>query len=147
MNLEIVETLCLNYLSQAGNPLVPLDTLLEFCRRDEQCAGLEEKDLLDFLRHHDQVRIIEAPADVSDMMAAGAPGPVGDTVPRAILKTRVPAQRELALMMAGQLDSMMQALEAAIEQGPAHLPAASLQELRDALVRAKELRSRIDDVF
>jgi hypothetical protein len=141
MNLEIVEQRCLSYLQQASNPLVPLGTLLDYCRRDEACKGLDLDALKRFCRDHEQMRLIEPDAEMLQLE-----GEADALAPRVVLNTRVPNQRELSLMMFDQLDTMVSALEAALEEGrrvdPERVP-----QLEEALMRAESLRDKLRGLF
>ena len=59
MSLEKIEERCLAYLRQASNPMVPVQTLLEYCQRDPDCGKLDFKELVDFLRPHELVHVVQ----------------------------------------------------------------------------------------
>ncbi|MCC6143036.1 MAG: hypothetical protein IT368_04430 [Candidatus Hydrogenedentes bacterium] len=141
MNLEVVEQRCLNYLQQAENPLVPLDRLLEYCRRDEACKGLDEAALKRFCKDHERMRVIEPDTGLPGVDILGT-----SLEPRVVLDTRIPSQRELGVMMFDQLDRMVEALEAALTEGRRVDP-ESVHQLEDALRRAGALRDRLRELF
>jgi len=147
MNLEHVEELCLNYLGQAANPLVPLNVLLEHCKRDAQCADLTMTDLKDFLEHHDAVHVLDeavakAPDDLDALRSLGV-----DTGPRAILMTRMPSQAEIIRNIGENLANMMQALNAAFADAGKVKDVNNLEQIREALKRAQDLEAKFRDLF
>ena len=116
MNLEKIEEKCLNYLRQASNPLVPVETLLDFCQRDPECGTMSRQELLDFLRPHAEIRVMEGPdfADVIDQDTFRAAGiNMGQ---RVILNTRVPAREEMVEMLFEQLKDMTDVLVLALNE-------------------------------
>lgn len=142
MNLERVEELCLNYLKQAKNPLTPIATLLEYCRRDPEARQLEEGDLLRFLRAHAEVAILEGPGNgetvTSEAFAAG-----GVLMgPRAILRTRIPDEALMKHLMRQQLDDIEKTLTAALDAEKDSASEHSAQ-LRNALARAATLKQSL----
>lgn len=146
MNLEKLEQVCLAYLSQATNPLTPIRALHAHCKRDEDFAQLTERELIEFLRPHEEVTILEGPAPgeaVDSGMFAEAGIEMG---PRAILRQRMPAARDLILMMDQQLDVMLKTLEDAQEQAERDGEESRLAQLSIARARAEMLRQRMHDM-
>lgn len=147
MNLEKIEEKCIHYLGQASNPLVPLDTLLDFCQRDPECGKLDRKELLDFLRPHAQVQIMEGPAvgeviDQSDFEAAGIH--MGQ---RVILKTRFPAKEEMTEMLFEQVKDMTDVLVAALEQAKKNEDTARVAQLKASLEKSEALRQKMNKLL
>ncbi|HOQ91154.1 MAG TPA: hypothetical protein PLX03_13515, partial [Candidatus Hydrogenedentes bacterium] len=59
MELERIESECLQLLGESPQPLVPLDRLLHELRRAFPQANLPEDMLLRFLRSHQDVVVLE----------------------------------------------------------------------------------------
>lgn len=147
MNLEKVEEKCLHYLQQASNPLVPVDTLLEYCRRDPECAKLERQELLDFLRPHAQVEVMEGPdmdeaIDPETFQAAGLQ--MGQ---RAIIKTRVPSREEMAEMLHEQVKDMTDVLVEALNQARNSKNRERVAQLEAALQKSEALRAKMNKLL
>ena len=147
MNLEKVEEKCLHYLAQASNPLVPVDTLLEFCRRDPECGELTRQALLEFLRPHEQVQVMEGP-DVGEVVDQAMFSAAGINMgQRAILKTRVPAREEIAEMLYEQLkdmtDVLVESLNMAQKSGDTH----RISQLEEALKKSEALRVKMNKLL
>jgi hypothetical protein len=147
MNLEDVEQRCLNYLKQSKNPLVPLEQLLKHCKQDENCAGINEVILSDFLRKHDEVRVVEGPtadAPVSvDVFAAA--GLVMGT--RFIYRDRVPTQAELAVLIKEHIDAMIVSLEGALGRPELAGDPQRKAQLEQALERARALQGKVQQML
>ena len=85
MSMEHLEERCLAYLSQAVNPLVPFNVLLDYVRRPEDLGQFGERELLSFLKSHELVHILEiSGTGESDLL-------IPDTF--AILKSRIPEKK------------------------------------------------------
>lgn len=147
MNLEIIEEKCLNYLRQAPNPLVPVDTLLEFCRREPECGKLEQQELLDFLRPHPDVKVIDGPEDgeVIDQDTFGAAGI--NMGPRVILHSRVPTKDQMADIIAAQMKNMTEMLVEALDMARKAKDEAHIQELEAALQKSEALRQKMNKLL
>lgn len=144
MNLEKIEQKCLHYLQQASCPLVPVDTLLEFCRRDPECGNLDRQVLLDFLRPHALVQVIEGPS-VGDAVDAEVFRDAGLNMgPRAILNARIPAREEMAEMLIEQLNDMTGVLVAALNQAKKNKDAARTEHLEETLRKSEALRIKMN---
>lgn len=141
MNLELVEERCLKFLADTANPLVPLGDLLTFCLREKSLAGLTAQELLAFVRHHELMRLIDAPGATDDGPLAS--GSENLQEPRVILNSRIPSPREMGQMMMEQMTKMLDALHAAVAQAEANGDSAAVAQLRQALERAQTLRERI----
>ncbi len=147
MNLERVEELCLNYLGQSSNPLVPLNTLLEHCRRDPLCAQLQEKELSEFLKHHELVHVVEAP-EVETQDAEFFAGMGIITGPRAILKGRFPSREEIAATLQEHLTRMTDALAAALEEAQREeFEPEAIRQLKEAMGKADALKDKVDKLL
>ena len=139
MNLERIETLCLNYLEQVTNPVVPLEKLLDYCLREVPGEHLTIGVLLQFLRSHDQIEVLEGPTegekvDLDTFAAVGlAMGP------RAVLKARIPDGAEMRRLMQGQLDSLRDRLELAAK-------AAFQEKDRERMAQIDAMLERLDDL-
>jgi hypothetical protein len=147
MNLEIIEEKCLNYLRQAPNPLVPAETLLEFCRREPECAKLELNELLEFLRPHAEVKVVDGPQDGEeiDQETFGAAGIVMG--PRAILNSRVPTKDQMADIIAAQMKNMTEMLVEALDMARKAKDEAHIQELEAALKKSEALRQKMNKLL
>jgi len=147
MNLEKTEEKCLNYLAQARNPLVPVDTLLDFCQRDPECGKLDRKELLDFLRPHEQIQVLEGP----DLGAAVDPETFGaagiNMGQRAILKTRVPSREEMSEMLFEQLKDMTDILVDSLNQAKKTGDSERIQAIEDALKKCELLRQKMNKLL
>ncbi|HEX71953.1 MAG TPA: hypothetical protein ENN65_01380, partial [Candidatus Hydrogenedentes bacterium] len=114
MQLEQLEDRCLKYLGATANPMVPINALLEHCRRDAAFAELSEKQLLDFLRPHPLVQVVDAP----DMPGEFQPDLLSvagiDAGPRIILKTRIPGAHEMMQIMDQHLQNLIEVLTVAL---------------------------------
>ena len=131
MSLEALEQTCLNYLGESESPIVPVEILLAFCQRTPSLAHVSSEILLDFLRQHEEVEVLDAPTPIEALgtKVLGAAGVV--LGPRVMLKRRIPTQREMYAIMALQLQDLLATLAKAAEstEDPAH---------RNALAQASE---------
>lgn len=135
MNLERVEERCLKYLSQSTDPMVPVGRLLEYCLREDPQSGLTGRVLLDFLRNHELVRVVDGPG-------MSAPGGLA-TEPRAILAARLPDRDALRAMLERQLDLLLGHIRAAsAELAGSENPDAG-RALGELGARAEELAAKI----
>ncbi len=135
MNLERVEERCLKYLGQATDPLVPVGKLLEYCMREDPQSGLTGRVLLDFLRNHELVRVVDGPEmPEPDCLA---------TEPRAILAARLPDREELRRMLERQLDLLLGRIKAATDGMGESVNPEKRRALAELGVRAEELAAKI----
>jgi len=143
-SLELLEQTCLDYLADTKSPLVPIETLLEFVRRTVDLAAVSQLNLLEFLRNHDEVEVLEGPAPgtpISGEILQAAGLLMG---PRVLLKRRMPNQRELYAHMAVQLQTMRDTLGAAHAQAAPGTPLAARREaLEEAIGRVDTLLQRL----
>lgn len=146
MNLESIEQRCLAYLQEAQKPMVPIAQLLRVVHEDEDSVGVTENELLAFLREHELFTVIEpqglteSGGDVKELEAAGFM-----TTPSVILTTRLPSKNELAEAMQQQMGTMLNALEAAMNQARGENNPRLAMEVQAILKRARELQQKMDD--
>ena len=143
MNMERAEELCLNYLRQSKNPLVPVGVLAEYCTREGGEDGISVGELLPFLRRHGEVQVMEGPAKDEVIgpelfTAAGL-----DMGPRAILNTRIPAPSDMGAMLSAQAKAMTDVLRPAIAVAEKENAHERAEALRSALAKAEAMRARI----
>src|SRR5690606_20903388 len=140
-----IERLCLKYLSESSNPLVPIDTLLRFIQRKDEFLDLDEAILTDFLRKHDLFRVIEPLPIETDPEGARELAEAG-FIPkaRAILCTRIPTAADVRANMLVELDRMDEALEAALEDAKSAQDREKARAIRRLLSRTAQLRERIE---
>ena len=143
MNLERVEERCLDYLAQATSPLTPVRVLFEVCQRDESGRDLTLPMLMDFLRMHAGIEVLEGPAEEERVNAESFAEAGLEMGPRAILKTRIPAPRDILAMLGAQIATMKEVLGKALAGLEAAGGDARVDELRAALERAKTLEARL----
>lgn len=144
MQIERVEELCLNYLSQCTNPLVPINALLEHCRRDPLCAELQQAQLIDFLKHHELVHVVE-PADTNVLGPELFSGVGLNDGPQAILKSRFPSREEVGVTLQEHLKRMTSALATALEEAEREqCDPAALEQLREAMAKAQALKEKME---
>lgn len=147
MNLEKTEERCLNYLRQASNPLVPVQTLVEFCRRDPECGKLELKELVDFLRPHELVHVVDGPKDDEEVDVEIFEEAGIIMGPRVILKSRIPSRDQMADMLSSQVQNMTSVLVEALELAKKKGDAAHIAELEAALIKSEELRGKMNSLL
>ena len=147
MNLEKIEEKCLHYLGQASNPLVPLELLIEFCKRDPECGELDRKELLEFLRPHEMIEVMEGPS-VEDIIGQGDFQAAGINMgQRAILKTRVPAKEEMTEMLFEQLKDMTDVLIEELDKAKKENNEARVTQLELALKKGEALGLKMNKLL
>ena len=145
MQLEQVEQRCLNYLKQTSNPLTPFSRLLRHLREDESLSGFSEKELKDFLRHHDLFRVLEPTGLAATeegrqlMEAAGL-----QTEELVVLETRLPTEGQLAEYLRSQLDTLADALRKAGADAQEKADMNRMKTFENLLGRVEVLRGRLD---
>jgi len=147
MSIERVEKICLEFLRSEANPLVPVSIVYEKCIEEESVRDmLTEQALLDFLRGHRDVIVVEgldddAPVSLNTFDRAGL-----IMGPRAILKSRMPTQTEMKDMFQMQLqvmrDNLMQALHYAKEKNDEDM----VRKIERALENADSIGERLGDL-
>ncbi len=143
MQLEQLEDRCLKYLGATANPIVPLGALLDHCRRDAAFADLSEKQLLDFLRPHPLVQVVDAPDMPGEFQADMLSAAGIETGPRIILKMRIPGAHEMMQTMDQHLQNLIEVLTVALAKAGKGMEERRIAELRAALDRAQSLRERL----
>lgn len=146
MHLERIETLCLDFLRHASNPLTPVETLYEHCIGEGDVnMSLTLDSLLDFLRSHNEIIVVEGdandlPVNAQAMETAGI-----NLEPRAILKTRMPSRQELRDMFQQQLEQMRFHLREALLAAKINKDDKTMHELEKALERMNALEEKMND--
>lgn len=147
MNLEAIEQRCLAYLAQVTRPLAPVGQLLRHLHDDPETAGVSEDELLQFLRHHEDIAVIEAtglPSEPGMAEAfAAADIPAG---PYVILKSRMPTAHEWSEQFRAQMESMVEALESAHTEAMANGNQEAVREITALLDRARRLQKRLGEL-
>ncbi len=142
--LEAVEEKVHQGLRQASSPLVPVRVLAEYCGRGEAGIEIGTAELLQFLRSHDQVQVIEGPAETEPVPPGMFEEAGIEMGPRAILKERMPNMQELARLMGDQLNAMARTLEKALNEAAEQGDDGACERLRDALQRTHTLRAKME---
>jgi hypothetical protein len=145
MNLEVAEQRCLNYLKQASNPLVPVQTLLRHVQQDDQCSEMTFHALLGFLRKHELFRVIDPTGMAEDEAGAQQFQQLGlPTGPYAVLDTRVPTRREMTVQMLSQFEQMEDALTAAQREAQRAGDRERENQITRLLFTAKQLKEKLN---
>lgn len=144
MNLELLEEIAADYLSQTANPLVPIDTLHKHLCGNEDLAQLTLLDLTDFIGPHALFKIIDTPGLGEEatigLNLAEALGTIG---PCVILHTRVPTQQDMTRLMLEQLQGMTDALRRALSEAKASDNRDLEARLSDVLANADRIREQL----
>jgi hypothetical protein len=143
MNLERVEELCLRYLGQAVNPLVPVAKLHAYLVREDAEQAPSVPRLLDFLRHHAEIVVLEGPGEEDPVGADGFAAAGFMMGPRAMAKTRVPSREQMLAMMYEQIDEMREKLDTALEDARQAKDTQFIAQVEGAIGRSEELRTKI----
>ena len=146
MNLERVEELCLRYLGQAVNPLVPVAKLHAYLVREDAEQAPSMPRLLDFLRHHNEVIVLDGPGEDDPVGTEGFAGAGIMMGPRAMIKTRVPSQAQMLAMMFEQIDEMREKLDTALEKARQSNDTEFVAQVEGAIRRSEELREKIQRI-
>jgi hypothetical protein len=148
MNLEKVESRCFNFLKQATNPLVPLDTLLNYVRRDDECLEVDAPSLVTFLRQHELFRVIDPPDLPVGPADADALHKLGFRAqPLAVLVTRVPTEQDFIMQFAQQMQNLEESLHTAARDAEMQGDANRANEATRLLFRSKQLTERFRRFF
>ncbi|NUM56050.1 MAG: hypothetical protein HUU46_20615 [Candidatus Hydrogenedentes bacterium] len=147
MNLEAIEQRCLAYLRDAPKPLAPIAHLLNVVREDEECGGITESELLGFLRKHELFTVIDPHGsgalgedELEELAAAGLM-----TGPVVMLTARIPSKAEVVQAMQQNMGTMLNALEAAMNQARGENNPKLAMEVQAILKRARDLQQKMDD--
>jgi hypothetical protein len=143
MNLERVEELCLRYLGQAVNPLVPVEKLHAYIVREDAEQAPSMPRLLDFLRHHAEIIVLDGPGGEDPVDAAQFAAAGFMMGPRAMVKTRVPSRAQMFAMMCEQIDEMREKLDTALESARDAKDAQFIAQVEGAIRRSEALRAKI----
>ncbi len=143
MNLERVEELCLRYLGQAVNPLVPVAKLHAYLVREDAEQAPSIPRLLDFLRHHAEIIVLDGPGDEDPVGADGFAAAGFMMGPRAMVKARVPSRAQMFAMMFEQIDEMREKLNTALESALEAKDGELVAQVEEAIRRSDELRAKI----
>lgn len=143
MSLEKIEEKCLHYLGEASNPLVPIETLRQFCQRDPECGKISRQELLDFLRPHALVTIMDGPSmdavvTPADFQSAGI-----NMGQRAILNSRAPSNEEMTEMLFEQLKDLTDVLVESLDKAKKAKQSTRAEQLEAALHKAEGLRQKM----
>jgi hypothetical protein len=142
MNLEAAEQRVLAYLKQVSNPLVRFSTLLNYVREDEQFAHLDERQFLEFLRHHELFSVLD-PASFSEGLGSALTD-VGLLHERAvILSTRIPTPGQVTELMEAQLQLLADALVSAYREAQERGDEVGQERIKRVLQRTDLLRQKI----
>ncbi len=147
MRIERVEEICLDFLRQAENPLVPLKELYEHCIATEDVGSvLTEEGLLQFLRAHGEVTVVEGVSD--DMPVTPKTFETAGIVmgPRAILKKRLPSRHEIKQMFEMQVAQMRTRLLEALEHAKKEKDPKAIEELEAAIENADTINERLQEL-
>ena len=146
-SIEKVEELCIAYLQQAQNPLVPVETLLQRCQREGGLNELTEEILVQFLSKHALIDLLEGPTP-EEIISQGIFEEAGFQMgKRAILKERIPNENEMKIMMVEQLKVMLDTLNKAIGEAENDGDQQRKQQLEAALTKAKDLQLNMQSFF
>ncbi len=146
MQIERVEELCLRLLSECENPLMSVRALYEQCvATDGVGEALTEDALLQFLRGHADIMVVEgvdtdAPVDAAAFDMAGIV--MG---PRAILKNRVPTRDEMKEMFGMQIAAMRENLLNALERAKKNNNDVAIREIEAALEHTDTINERLQE--
>ena len=143
MNLERVEELCLRYLGQAVNPLVPVVKLHAYLVREDAEQAPSMSRLLDFLRHHAEIIVLDGPGEEDPVGAEGFAAAGFMMGPRAMVKTRVPSRAQMLAMMFEQIDEMREKLDTALESARQAKDPEIVAQVEKAIRRSEDLRMKI----
>ena len=137
MNLERIEQKCLDYLMKVTRPLVSIATLAARLREDDdECGGLSERDLTDFLRKHELFRVIDSEEALDGI----------DSGPRVILVSRIPTAPEMSVMMKEQMKKMTDALASAQAEAARNADTETLAKIANVMKRAETLAKRLEEL-
>jgi len=146
MNLEAIEQRCLAFLGDLPNPLARIERVVEELRRYDDCADITEAELLAFLRKDPLFTVVDPltlpsdPAELAELEEAGMM-----TGPRVMLTSRTPSKAELIGALQRNMGTMMNALEAAMEQARGGGDPDRAMDVQAVLKRARDLRRKFDD--
>ena len=135
--------MCLAYLAEANPPLVPVAALYKAVRQDAQGAKLSPKEFEAFLRHHNEIRVLEE----LDLPLEGELGPVAESLktgPRAILQARIPTGRDATIMLRAQLDGLVEHVQRSLQRVREADDQAALDMHETVLARLRAMAAKLD---
>jgi len=143
MELEPIEQECLRFLGESQQPLVPLDRLMMELHRTFPGVNIPEELLLQFLRSHQDVVVLEGlgnlgPVTEEDFAEAGF-----YMGPRVVLRSRVPASRDLSVHLLEQMNALETLLAKMLESARQGRNPVRAEAVEKALIQLSELRARL----
>jgi len=143
MNLETIEQRTLAYLRDSPRLIVPISEVLKMLDEDEDCQGMDQVRLLQFLREHELFVIVD-PNDADKPHGAAMQSELGLlTEPGVSLTERIPSNDQVLASMADALDSMMKALETGTSQARSDSDPQRALRVQNILKRARELHEKM----
>lgn len=147
-SFEVLEEACITYLGEAKTPIVPVDVILEYCRRNPALAHVSRSTVVEFLRSHGDIEFLDGPTpeeQISAEMLGNAGLLLGE---RAVLRRRIPTERELHAHMAIQLQAMREALGNALSAAaPGEALAPKRAEIQAAIAKVDGLLERLSTLM
>ncbi len=144
MTLEDLEQYVMRYLAQVGNPLVRIDTLIAHLEADGRLAGFSRERLVEFLAQHELIKVLDAQGlKANPRMAAEWVKEGLSLGPYVILNTRMPAPAQIIEMMRGQIHTMHEALEAALDHAREAKDAITEEKVLAAIARAQGIWNKL----
>ncbi|HOJ67874.1 MAG TPA: hypothetical protein PK379_01775 [Candidatus Hydrogenedentes bacterium] len=143
MQLEQIESECLRLLGASPQPLVPLHGLMLELRKAFPNADLREDLILQFLRSHQDVVVLEGlgnlgPVTEQDFAEAGY-----YMGPRVVLRSRVPGPRDLSAHLLEQMNVLETLLAKALDAAREQKAPKRIEAVEQAMIRLGELRARL----
>lgn len=143
MELERIEQECLRLLGESSQPLVPLDRLMAELRRTFPDANLPEELLLQFLRSHQDVVVLEGLGNLGPVTEQDF-AEVGYYMgPRLVLRSRVPGPRELGAHLLEQMNTLETLLARSLDAARQNQDRKRAETVEELLIRLGELGTRL----
>lgn len=148
MSLEALEELCLDFLKNSANPLVPVTHLYAHCMEASNFAySLTPQDLLDFLRKHSELQVIEAEEEAGVEVEEDQFLEAGILMgTRVILKTRLPDTQDLKASFKLQLLEMKKQLEQMLLRAQGRNKPEEVESIKENLARNQSLLDRFESL-
>ena len=146
MRLERIEKVCLEFLRNSANPLVPVQVLHETCLAEGE-AGLDCEALAKFLSEHAEIMVIDGSSEELPLPEEAFRQAGVHLGSRAILKSRLPSRQEIQEMFQQQVEHMRANLLEAIRKATALGDGAAVKDLESALERSYELEKKVKTHF
>ncbi len=146
MRIERVEEICLNCLRDAESPLVPVTELYQQCVDTENVGHvLTEEALLQFLRGHADVVVVEGIGE-DDSVEAAVFDKIGIVSgAHAMLESRVPTRDEMKEMLEIQLAHMRENLKAALQQAQQNKDKAKADKIEALIENTDAINERLQE--